>query len=691
MFANYSTNFGVSWQPSYTIVSGSEDKNFSGSDDAPSSPYYGRAYTVWSNFSLGAPPIVISYSTNFGVTWSAMSQINTPPGGHYSQGCDIAIGPAGQVYVVWADPISGSPYTETEYGFGSSVNGGATWTVTDPAYAANGIRGFLSNKSSIRVNSFPRIAVDRTGGARNGWIYVTGCDINFSPAGSTPDIILHRSSNGGATWMAPVRVNQDAINAHYHWIPAVCVDDSGAVCVSYYDDRNVGGNQAQFYMSRSIDGGTTWTDVQVSDHSFTPSPIPGLAGGYQGDYTGINATAGKIYPWWADNSSGFYQTWTVAITPGPPPGHDIAVGPFLSLPGLFLINQGYAIKTKVQNVGLNNETAVPIRFYINGTLTNTTNVNLTIGQADSVSNTWTPTSAGTYTLKYISALATDTAHGNDTVQTTVTVYASPPPVCEGFNSTNFPPTGWSITGTGASYWARMAPSGFNLGTGSAMYNSWSAPTGDIGNMISPTFSTATTSPQDSLMFDYAYCPYFTSNDELIIQASTNNGTSFTTLLTMTYTDLTTTTSCSNSEFVPSSASDWRVKKVVLPVGTNKVNIEGLSAFGNDIWVDSICVQPHPVGVPPIGSEIPKVYSLAQNYPNPFNPTTKIDFALPKPGLVKLVVYDLLGAEVATLVDENLQAGYHNVSFNAGNFASGVYFYKITAGDFTNVKKMLLVK
>ena len=414
-------------------------------------------------------------------------------------------------------------------------------------------------------------------------------------------------------------------------------------------------------------------------------------GSYSYTTTGPIASLGSTW----NNEMGYgkvnaYRLLTSLGPPPPPVSHDIYVGPFLSFPGFFLINTPYTIRTRVQNVGSSNETAVPIRFYINGTLTNTTNVNLTSNQVDSVSNTWTPTSAGVYTLKYISALSTDTIRSDDTVQATISVYATIPPLCEGFNSTTFPPTGWSITGTGSTYWAREPQSGYNLGTGSARFNSWSAPSGSIGNLITSTFNAATTSPNDSLMFDYAYCPYFTSNEQLIIQSSTNNGTSFTTLVTMNYTDLTTTTSCANSEFTPSAASDWKTKKVGLPVGTNKVNIEAVSAFGNDIWVDSICVKLF-VGVQPISGDVPKVYSLSQNFPNPFNPSTRIEFALPKAGQVKLVVYNVLGAEVTTLINENLQTGYHTVSFNGTNLASGVYFYKLTAGDFTAVKKMLMIK
>jgi hypothetical protein len=85
------------------------------------------------------------------------------------------------------------------------------------------------------------------------------------------------------------------------------------------------------------------------------------------------------------------------------------------------------------------------------------------------------------------------------------------------------------------------------------------------------------------------------------------------------------------------------------------------------------------------------YELSQNYPNPFNPSTQIQYSLMKPGLVTLKVYDILGRVVKTLVNEYQVQGSHTINFNASNFASGVYFYRIQSGSFQSVKKMMLLK
>ena len=91
------------------------------------------------------------------------------------------------------------------------------------------------------------------------------------------------------------------------------------------------------------------------------------------------------------------------------------------------------------------------------------------------------------------------------------------------------------------------------------------------------------------------------------------------------------------------------------------------------------------------TEIPKIYSLSQNYPNPFNPSTNINFTLPKISKVVLKIYNVLGQEVATLVNQELSAGKYNYEFNATNMSSGIYIYRLQAGDNVFIKKMTLLK
>lgn len=90
-------------------------------------------------------------------------------------------------------------------------------------------------------------------------------------------------------------------------------------------------------------------------------------------------------------------------------------------------------------------------------------------------------------------------------------------------------------------------------------------------------------------------------------------------------------------------------------------------------------------------ELAADFNLSQNYPNPFNPTTNIQYSIPEQAHVTLKVYDVLGNEIAELVNEELSAGVYNRTFNAANLSSGIYFYTLRANNFTATKKLMLVK
>ena len=98
-----------------------------------------------------------------------------------------------------------------------------------------------------------------------------------------------------------------------------------------------------------------------------------------------------------------------------------------------------------------------------------------------------------------------------------------------------------------------------------------------------------------------------------------------------------------------------------------------------------------VGVEEENGIIPNSISLYQNYPNPFNPSTTIKWQQPEAGIVTLKIYDVLGREVATLINEELTAGNHETVFDASQLSSGIYFYQLKAGSFVQTKKMILIK
>jgi len=93
----------------------------------------------------------------------------------------------------------------------------------------------------------------------------------------------------------------------------------------------------------------------------------------------------------------------------------------------------------------------------------------------------------------------------------------------------------------------------------------------------------------------------------------------------------------------------------------------------------------------VSTDLPTNFSLSQNYPNPFNPTTTISFNLPSKSFVALKIFDLLGREIATIVSEEMSAGNYSRTWNAAKMSSGIYFYRLQAGSFTETKKLVLLK
>ncbi|MFN0159000.1 MAG: choice-of-anchor J domain-containing protein, partial [Bacteroidota bacterium] len=114
-------------------------------------------------------------------------------------------------------------------------------------------------------------------------------------------------------------------------------------------------------------------------------------------------------------------------------------------------------------------------------------------------------------------------------------------------------------------------------------------------------------------------------------------------------------------------------------------VDGFFVYLDDVSVEGAS------GINPLNQGIPEKFDLSQNYPNPFNPATTIKFDLPKESQVSLKVYNALGEEVSTLVSNNLVAGKYSVEWNAGDVASGVYFYRLITSEYVQTRKMMLTR
>jgi hypothetical protein len=312
LFVARSTNQGISWSSVNLLDPGSgEDKNHLVIDTDPSSPLQGYVYVGYTDFEASPSPIKFARSSNGGSLFTTPAPISGNIGGLFAQGINLAVGPAGVLYAAWSGYDSWPPPVNTRIGFARSTDGGATWSAARAVDTIQDIRGNLSKGGNlVRVSSFPSMAVDRSSGPRRGWIYL----VFPERTALGPDIFVKRSTDGGNSWSSPRKVNQDATgrDSYYPW----CSVDplTGFLHVAYYDSRDFTANDsAVVFMSTSVDGGETFDDVRVSDTPFLPRAIAGLATGYGGDYIGIAALNGIVWPCWNDTRTGIQQAYAARI------------------------------------------------------------------------------------------------------------------------------------------------------------------------------------------------------------------------------------------------------------------------------------------------------------------------------------------------------------------------------------------
>ena len=318
------------------------------SDINHDSPYKDNLYLAWQKFNpTTQDQVVITVSRDKGVNWSNPSILYQGTG---TQSPVPAVGPDGEVYVVWQNRNRDNHTTQAVVR--RSSNGGTTWspavtamqvfTIGEIKPEVNVGRYILADKQNIRVSSYPAMAIDRTpvGSPTRGYAYIvqSGRDAANGPYG----IYLTRSTNQGQSWSEKIRID-DATLRNDMFFPAVCVDNTnGMVAILYYSSQNDPNNVGvDAYLAISRDAGETFTNIRL-----TPSSIflshPGTVSQqdaqgsniYWGDYTHIAAHGGKIYPlwWWPTGSTHHYGTldlFTALVSSSPkPPTNYVAISQF---------------------------------------------------------------------------------------------------------------------------------------------------------------------------------------------------------------------------------------------------------------------------------------------------------------------------------------------------------------------------
>lgn len=284
---------------------------------------------------------------------------------------------------------------------------------------------------------------------------------------------------------------------------------------------------------------------------------------------------------------------------------------------------------------------------------------------------------------------------------------NPLPIFESFEAPGFPPPGWTkFNPDGGTGWNRQTIGtspipGWNGGTITAppggltavAFCTWNTG-GSISNdqwLVTPQITNV--GLNDSLTF-WVQCPGYanvTFYDSLLIMVSTTTPTipAFTSAAVLFWPAASPDTLWSRKAFRLSDFPGVTPGSNIYIAFREKVtdNINN----GAAILLDLVDVSAIATSIQQISTQTPQEYNLSQNYPNPFNPATSISFDIVDKVFVSLKVYDMIGREVASLVNKELASGSYTYNFDAGKLNSGIYFYKLQAGNFTETKKMMLVK
>jgi len=491
------------------------------------------------------------------------------------------------------------------------------------------------------------IACDQTMGTYKNYIYMA----YFNATSGSQRVDFHRSTDNGATWSGPIII---ASSVSTNPGPSVIVDWTGKVYV--FVTTNTGAT-----CNVSTDGGATFGST-VSAASYTE---PGT----------INATTGRHcvksnirtngHPQSAtDLSNGPYKGYTYISYAANPPGPDIA--------------NVYVARTTNGGTSF----TYPIQVNDDGTTTDQWMSDISVDDAGRVWVYW-----------YDSR--------NDPTNNLITeIYGAVSTDGGATFSPNF----------------KISNQNFNPNTIKEYQGTDHYYIGDYVGMSGRTFTFPVYSGQNNSKNDYtAYLPDYgvsfqKASDNLTVSNTSVNYVRIPMMGnysgTVTYNATVTPAPSTGSITLSWSPSNVKVltgtpDSIKLSAttssncsyGTYTVTVTGVETGGprTHTRTYTLIVNSTPSGIGN-NNQSAYQYNLYQNYPNPFNPSTSIEFFLPKQSLVNLKVYDLVGKEVATLVNNDLRKeGLHQVTFDGTNLSSGVYYYKITAGEFTDIRKMMLIK
>lgn len=267
-------------------------------------------YMTWTQFdSYGSTnsnhktSILFAKSTDGGASWSTAKKINEVDGDcndedNTVEGAVPAIGPNNEMYVSWAGPAG--------LVFDRSLDGGNTWLTNDIKIADIPGGWDYMIPGVDRCNGLPVTACDVSNGPNRGTIYVNWSDQRNGTQDT--DIFLSKSTDGGNTWSAPIKVNNDNSGKH-QFLTWMTIDQSnGYLYFVFYDRRSYNDNRTDVYIAKSTDGGQTFTNMKINEITFTPNDQI-----FFGDYTNIAVKNGRVHAIWGDQVGGNSRIVTAAI------------------------------------------------------------------------------------------------------------------------------------------------------------------------------------------------------------------------------------------------------------------------------------------------------------------------------------------------------------------------------------------
>lgn len=304
-----STDNGLTWTDSYLYKDGNkaQDKQWAIIDR--SNNYIHASWTQFDSYGSTTPgdSSIILYvrSTDGGVSWSPAKRISFVAGDCVDsdetvEGAVPAIGPNGEVYVAWTGPLG--------LAFNKSLDGGITWMEREQVITEVPGGWDFAIPGIFRANGMPETVCDLSNGPNHGSLYVSWSDQRNGE--DDTDVWLVKSTDGGTTWSAIKRVNDDASGRHqfFHWMTIDQV--TGYLWWVWYDRRNTTDNLTEVYGAVSKDGGETFTNFKISESAFNPR-----ADVFFGDYTNISAHDNIVRPIWTRLDNFNLSVYTAIINP----------------------------------------------------------------------------------------------------------------------------------------------------------------------------------------------------------------------------------------------------------------------------------------------------------------------------------------------------------------------------------------